>query len=145
MPKIRRFKLSDLKEIMEIEKSSFPHPWSGAYFKKLCKEHPYDFLVAELFGKSVGYILGYAKPNKLGLIKTLAVDQRRRHQGVGKELVNLTMQRLKQRGVKKVFLHTRKKNLAVNSFHKKMGFRVIKTIEKYYPNGDDAYLMRRES
>jgi len=100
--------------------------------------------VAELSEKVAGYILGYAKPNKSGSIKTLTVDQRSHRQGVGKKLVNLIVQRMKQKGVKEVFLHARKKNRAVNSFHKKLGFRTIKTIKKYYPSGDDAYLMRRE-
>jgi ribosomal protein S18 acetylase RimI-like enzyme len=75
--------------------------------------------VAELFGKSAGYILGYVKPNKSGFIEILAVDQRYRRQGIGKKLINLIMQRLKQKGVKEVLLHTRKKNRAANSFHKK--------------------------
>jgi len=158
--KLRRFKFSDLEEVMKIKKASFPQPWPEIYFQKLYKEHPNDFLVAELCssprfagarevadlaGKVVGYIfLGYAKPNKSGSIKTLAVDSNYRHRGIGKELVNFIIQRLKGRSVKKVFLHTRRKNRAASSFYKKLGFRIIKIVKNYYCNGDDAYLMKKE-
>jgi len=143
MLKIRRFKLSDLEKIIEIEKNSFPQPWSKAYFKKIYKEHPNDFMVAELSGKVAGYILGYVKPNRSGSIGTLAVTRRYRRQGIGKQLVNLIMQRMKQKDIKEISLHTRKKNRIANSFHKKVGFRTIEIIKKYYPNNEDAYLMRR--
>ena len=144
MLEIRRFKASDLKEIVEIEKTSFPQPWPEAYFKKAYKEHPNDFLVAKLSGRVTGYILGYAKSNKSGLIKTLAVNKRYRRQGIGRKLVNFTIQRLKQKGLKKIVLHIRKENQAANSFYKKVGFRTVKIIKKYYPNGQDAYLMEKD-
>lgn len=129
---------------MEIEKASFPDPWPETYFKKLYKEHPNDFLVAKASGKVVGYILGYTKPNKSGSIKNLAVASNYRRLGIGKELVNFIIQRLKEKSVKKVFLHTRMKNRAASSFYKKLGFRIIKIVKNYYHNGDDAFLMRKE-
>ena len=144
MLEIRRFKASDLKEIVEIEKTSFPQPWSEAYFKKAYKEYPNDFLVAKLSGRVTGYILGYAKSNKSGLIKTLAVNKRYRRQGIGRKLVNFTVQRLKQKGLKKIVLHIRKENQTANSFYKKVGFRTVKIIKKYYPNSQDAYLMEKD-
>jgi len=175
--RLRRFNLSDLEAVMKIEKASFPQPWPEVYFKKLYKEHPNDFLVAEasphlseqsegremnevqrtplrsappssevadLAGKVAGYILGYVKPNKSGSIKTLAVDSNFRRRGIGRKLVNFIIQRLKEKSVKEVFLHTRRKNRAASSFYKKLGFRIIKIVKKYYRNGDDAYLMKRE-
>jgi len=129
---------------MQIEKVSFPEPWPEVYFKKLYKEHPNDFLVADFAGKVVGYILGYVKSNKSGSIKTLAVDSNYRRRGIGKELVNFIIQRLKEKSVKEVFLHTRTKNRTASSFYKRLGFRIIKIVKKYYGNGDDAYLMTKK-
>lgn len=144
MIKIRKFLLSDLPEVMEIEKVSFPQPWPETYLKKLYKERVQDFLVAEVSRKVVGYILGYVKPDKSGSIKTLAVAPDYRRQGIGKKLVNFIIQKLKKKGIKEIFLHTRIKNRVASSFYKKLGFRTIKIIKRYFQNGEDAYLMRKE-
>jgi len=127
---------------MEIKRMSFPEPWPEVYFKKLYKEHPQDFHVADFAGKVVSYILGYAKPNKSGSIKTLAVAPNFRRRGIGKELVNFIIQRLKEKNVKEFFLHTRTKNREARSFYKKLGFSIIKIVKKYYRNGDDDYSMK---
>jgi len=36
--KIRKFLICNLKEVMKIEKASFPDPWPEIYFKKLYKK-----------------------------------------------------------------------------------------------------------
>ena len=59
-------------------------------------------------------------------------------------MVNFIIQRLKEKSVKEVFLHTQRKNRAASSFYKKLGFRIIKIVKNYYRNGDNAYLMRKE-
>jgi len=127
---------------MEIEKVSFPKPWPKSYFKKLYKKYPDDFIVVEISNKIIGYILGYKKSDWTGSIKTISVDPSFRHQGVGKELVNFTLNKLRGKEVKEVFLHTRTKNRAASLFYKNLGFKILKTIKNYYPNGDDAYLMK---
>ena len=144
MIKIRKFSLSDLENVMEIEKVSFPDPWSKSYLKKLYKKYPDDFIVAEISNKIIGYILGYKKSDWTGSIKTISVDPSFRHQGVGKELVNFTLNKLKGKEIKEVFLHTRTKNKAASLFYKNLGFKILKTIKNYYSNGDDAYLMKKE-
>ncbi len=144
MIKIRKFKLSDLERIIEIEKVSFSQPWSKDFFKALYEKHRDDFLIAELSKKIVGYILGYKKSKELGSIKTMAVDPNRRRQGIGTKLINFLIKKLKKGGVKKIFLHIRTKNRIANAFYKKLGFKVVKTVKNYYQNGDNAYLMKKE-
>ena len=141
--KIRKFRPSDLNRVMEIEKVSFPEPWPESYFKEFWKKHPDGFMVAEISKKIVGYVLGYKKPNGLGSIKTIAVDLDYRRQGIGKELVNFIINKLKKESVKEIFLHVRPKNKIACKFYKNMGFKILKTIKKYYRNGEDAYLMRK--
>jgi len=141
MIRLRRFFITDLNEVMDIERTSFPQPWSKSYIGKLSQRYPQDFVVANFSKKVVGYILGYKKPNGLGSIKTLAVNPNFRQQGIGTKLVNFTTKRLKKESVKEVFLHTRTKNQIAILFYKKLGFKILKKIENYYKNGDNAYLM----
>jgi len=141
--KLREFNLSDLEVVRKIAKTSFSYSWPEIYFEKLYTEYPRNFFIAETDKKLVGYILGHSRANKSGLIKTLVVDPNYRQQGIGKELMNFTIQRLEREGVKEIFLHTRRKNRVAVSLYKKLEFRIIKTVKDYYRNGDEAYLMKK--
>lgn len=140
--KIRNFLAKDLKRIIEIEKKSFAEPWPDSYLEKLSQKYPNDFVVVEVAEKVVGYALGRLKEDGVGSIKMLAVDSDYRRQGIGKELIGFLINKLKESGAKEIFLKLRTSNSAANKFYATLGFETIKTIEKYFPNGDDAYLMR---
>jgi len=140
--KIRNFLPKDLNRIIEIEKKSFAEPWPDSYLEKLSQKYPDDFVVVEVAEKVVGYALGKLKENGMGSIKMLAIDPDYRRQGIGKELVGFLINRLKENCVKEIFLKLRTSNNVANKFYATLGFEMVKTIEKYFPNGDDAYLMR---
>ena len=140
--KIRNFLSKDLSRIIEIEKKSFAEPWPDSYLEKLSQKYPNDFVVVEIAEKVVGYALGKLKEDNTGSIKMLAIDPDYRRQGIGKELIDFLVNRLKENGVKEIFLKLRTNNDAANKFYSTLGFEMVKTIEKYFPNGDDAYLMR---
>ena len=143
MIKLRNFSLADLEKVTEIEKASFPDPWSKSYIKKLFEKHPNGFVIAELSQKIVGYILGHKKLGGSASIKTIAVNPDYRRKGIGTKLINFIIKRLKKEGAKEVILHTRTKNQTAHLFHKELGFKIVGQIENYYPNGDNAYLMKK--
>jgi len=145
MIKLRKFSLSDLREVMEIEKISFPNQktWSKDYFKKIYQKYPQEFLVAEIGGKIAGYIIGQKGENKAKII-SLAVSPRVRKKGVGTILTKFLLDHFKKGRIKKVSLHTKTKNKIGVLFFKKIGFEISKKIKEYYKNGDDAYLMKKK-
>ena len=144
MIKVRQFLPKDFKKISEIAKESFLHPWTDSYLRKVSQEHTNDILVAETAGKTVGYILGYIKPDKSGSIKILAVDPNYREQGVGGKLIETIVGKLKKEGANEVFLKLRADNSVAYDFYGKLGFIKTKRIRKYFSNGDDAYIMRKK-
>lgn len=91
------FSLSDLHRILEIERSSFiTNAYSETRFESLYKKHPDDFVVAELQGKIVGYIIAYDSGG-YGDFDSASVDPKFRYQGVGSLLVNCMLEQFKKR------------------------------------------------
>jgi len=136
--KIRKFLPIDLDRVMEITKISFPQPWPRNEFEKYFE----DSFVAEENGKVVGFIIGKILKG-MGIIKLVAVDPNYRGQGIGKMLVEFILNYFKERGIKGTLARVRIKNEVGINFFKNFDFEIIKTIKKYYPNGEDAYLMRK--
>jgi len=139
MIKIRKILPEDLDRILEIAKSSFLRPWPKKEFEKYLE----DSFVAEEDGKVVGSIVGATLENQ-GIIKLIAVEQNYRGKGIGKKLIEFILEHFKEKGTREVIARSRTQNTAGISFLKTFGFEIIKTIENYYPDGDDAYLMKKE-
>ena len=145
MIKLRRFSLSDLDQMMEIEKASFPNreAWSRDYFESLYKIYPEGFIVAENNGKIIGYIIGQPKED-LAEIVSLAVGPDFRQKGIGTKLTNFLIEHFKEKGLKEISLCVRTKNKKGISFYQNLNFKILKKIKNYYRNGNDAYLMKKE-
>lgn len=144
MIKLRKFSLSDLDQVMEIEKSSFlkRQVYSKSLFEKYYREYPEGFIVAENKGGIVGYTIGQPK-NSSGEIISLAVDPNWRKKGVGTVLTNFLINHFREKNLKEIFLHVRTKNKAGISLYQDLNFKILKTIKHYYSNGDDAFLMKK--
>lgn len=128
---------------MRIEKASFPHPYPRNYFEELYQQYPEGFIVAENKKRIIGYIVGRVKDNS-GEIVSLAVDLAWRRKGIGKKLINFLTTHFKEKRLKEISLCVRTRNQGAITFYKKFGFEILKTIKNYYPNGDDAYLMKKK-
>ena len=141
--KLRRFLPSDLDRVLEIEKVSFLNPYSISYFEKLHQNYPEGFIVAEDKKRVIGYIVGQVK-NGSGEIISLAVESLWQRKGIGKNLTNFLITQFKEKGLKEIFLHVRVWNKVAIAFYENLGFEILKTIKNYYPNRDNAYLMKKE-
>ena len=139
---IRSFSLSDLEQILEIEKTSFPKsPYDWATFLNLFYQYPKTFLVYIDTRHGVGgnRILGYIVFTASGHILSIAVDPRHRKKGVGKALIERA---LHLRRVKKIWAEVRKGNLGAQAFYLKMGFQIIREVPNYYGD-EDALIIER--
>lgn len=149
--KLRKFKISDLSQILEIEKSSFSvsRAYSKERFKSLYKAHSNDFIVAEKKSKVVGYIIAYSSTatryNKRGFFDfdSIAVGKNYRGIGLGSRLMNFVLESFKNRGFKKAFLEVITTDKKVISFYKKIGFQTKKTLKGFYKDGASAYRMEK--
>ena len=71
---VRRCDPSDLIPVMEINMKTLPEHYSDYFYESLLAELPESFLVAEVNGKLVGYIMckteyGFSNFKKLGFVK----------------------------------------------------------------------------
>jgi len=141
--RLRKFSPSDLDRVLEIECSSFTvDAYSETGFENLYRKHPGDFIVAELSGEIIGYIIAYDSGG-FGDFDTVAVDPRFRRLGVGKLLVHFMLDCFRRKGLKKAFLEVRATNKVAIAFYQSLGFKTVEAIKGFYGSGD-AYRMESE-
>jgi len=139
---IRRFRLSDMVRILEIERAIFPR---DAYDRNLFAEYFHTcgelFLVLVRRGNICGYMLTCIRPRPE--IVSLAVQPGERRKGAARLLLESTIRRLRRRQVGRLNLMVRVKNRAALKFYVKYGFVKIRVVRQYYEDGTDGFLMSR--
>ena len=151
---IRRAGPSDLISIMEINLKTLPEHYSDYFYECLLAELPEAFIVAEIGGKHVGYIMcktefGFSNFKKLGFVKkghvvSIAVLDEYRKKGIGNALVEESVNGIKLRKCDEFYLEVRCSNNDAVRLYEKLGFVIRQQLNAYYRNGEDAFLMAIE-
>ncbi|MEM2676261.1 MAG: ribosomal protein S18-alanine N-acetyltransferase [Candidatus Bathyarchaeia archaeon] len=151
---LRRFTPKDLQRVMYINRVCLPENYGDYFFMDLYNRFPETFMVAEVNGEIVGYIMcrielglsnfGFSGFIKKGHIVSIAVMPEHRRKGIGYALVSKAMEGMRFYGAKQAFLEVRVSNMPAINLYKKLGFKVVRTISGYYSDGEDAYVMSRE-
>jgi len=152
--KLRKFTLNDLQSVVHINRVCLPENYTDYFFIDLYQRFPETFLVAEENGEVVGYImcrveLGFSNFGFSGLVKkghivSVAVLPQRRRKGMGQALVKEAMEGMRLYNARQCFLEVRVTNTEATNLYKKLGFQVTRTIQGYYADGEDAYVMSCE-
>ncbi|MGH9999084.1 MAG: ribosomal protein S18-alanine N-acetyltransferase [Nitrosopumilaceae archaeon] len=151
---IRRCDPSDLIPVMEINMKTLPEHYSDYFYESLLAELPESFLVAEINGRLVGYIMckteyGFSNFKKLGFVKkghvvSVAVLEEQRKNGIGRALVEEAIAGTKIKKADELYLEVRCSNNGAVRLYEKIGFIIKQRIKSYYRDGEDAYLMAIE-
>jgi ribosomal-protein-alanine N-acetyltransferase len=151
---LRRAEPSDLISVMEINLKTLPEHYSDYFYESLLAELPEAFIIAEISGKSVGYIMckteyGFSNFKKLGFVKkghvvSVAVLEEFRNRGIGKALVEESVNGVKLRNCDEFYLEVRCSNVDAVRLYEKLGFVIRQQLNTYYRDGEDAYLMAIE-
>ena len=142
---IEQMTKDDLKQVMEIEKDSFPDPWHVSFYKRLLhpqKEHSYLY-VARLHNEVIGYVVFYINCGEAHIMN-IAVAAEHRRQGVGRTLILFALDIIKTNDADVIFLEVAVNNSAACQLYRQFGFEVFGRRKRYYRNGGDAYVMRKE-
>ena len=135
----------DLEEILEIEKRSFPSPWSRDLFVRELNNRSSKNFVAreEIKGMSrlAGYICFWTVAAEAHILN-LAVHPSFRRLRTASLLLSHTLDYCRERGIRQVFLEVRSNNRPAQILYGKFGF-VVNTIRKGYYNDtrEDALVM----
>ena len=70
------------------------------------------------------------------------IDSNKRGNGYGKNLLNATIEKLKELNVKEIVLEVRKDNIVAYNLYKQVGFNEIGIRKNYYDGITDAILMK---
>ncbi len=136
---IRRANLADLSEIMEIERHSFPTPWSEASMaRELRAQDGTLYYVAEVDGHVRGYVGGWTFGGQLHIL-TLAVHKDFRGLGLGELLMLTILDAARRRACSRVVLEYRVSNTVAEALYRKLGFHAVAVRPRYYADtGEDA-------
>ncbi len=141
----------DLPDIIYINRVCLPENYPEYFFEYHLENWPKAFLVAEVDGKIVGYVMSRVELGagflsgflvKRGHIVSIAVLEGYRRRGIGEKLMRLAMEAMKtEYGATEVYLEVRVSNKPAIKLYEKLGFKIVRVLEKYYSDGEDAYLM----
>ncbi len=136
---------------MEINLRTLPEHYSDYFYESLLEELPEAFIVAEISGKIIGYIMckteyGFSNFKKLGFVKkghivSVSVLEEYRNKGFGSALVDEAVKGIKIRQCGELYLEVRCSNTAAVKLYEKLGFTIQQRLKTYYRDGEDAYLM----
>lgn len=128
-------------QVIEIERASFPMPWSGSSFEEeinrdisnlwalISEQRIYAYICFWMFDKEI-HILNFA------------VHPQKRRQGLGRCLLMMVIDTGSAHGIENVWLEVRPTNSAALSIYKKFGFNDMGRRKGYYSDSqEDAIIM----
>jgi ribosomal-protein-alanine N-acetyltransferase len=87
---------------------------------------------------------GFGGLIRKGHVVSIAVLPQYRRNGIAFMLINRAMEGMQFYKAKQCFLEVRVTNDIAISLYKKLGFEVTRTINAYYSDGEDAYVMTKK-
>jgi ribosomal-protein-alanine N-acetyltransferase len=142
MPEIRQMLVTDLDEVIVIEKEVFLFPWTRGNFGDSISSG-YHCYVLELGGHIFGYGVMTIGLDEAHLL-TLSVTAGWQQEGWGEKLLQHFICLAKEHHARSVFLEVRKSNLGAARLYERIGFTRIATRTGYYPamgGREDAIVM----
>jgi [ribosomal protein S18]-alanine N-acetyltransferase len=143
-PTVRPMRWWDIAPVAELETALFPRDaWSAeSFWSELARYDSRHYVVAEREGRVIGYA-GLAAAAGEADVLTLAVDAGEQGHGVGRRLLRELLAEADRRGCTDVLLEVRGGNEPALALYERHGFERIGVRRRYYPDGEDAIVMRR--
>jgi [ribosomal protein S18]-alanine N-acetyltransferase len=142
---IRDFEAGDFETLWRIDQDCFPAgiSYSRAELKEYMRRKGSFTLVAtDTKGSVAGFLV--AQGGNTGHVITIDVIASVRRSGTGSQLLEAAEERMRAAGSRAIGLETAVDNLSALSFYKRHGYNVIKTRPRYYSNGVDGLVLRKD-
>lgn len=151
---VRYAEASDVPAVINVNAATLPEHYSDYFYYEILNEFPNTFIVAELDGQVVSYVMcrieyGLSVMKRFGLARkghiiSIATLEAHRGKGVGTNLIQRAMDEMRKGGCKEVFLEVRVTNNDAVALYRKLAFQVSGTMQGYYKDGESAYLMAQQ-
>jgi len=139
---------------MQINRVCLPENYTDFFFVDLHQRFPETFILAEENGKIIGYIMcrievglsnfGFGGLVRKGHVVSIAVLPQARRRGVATAVITKALQGMEYYKAKQGFLEVRVTNEPAITLYKGLGFEITRTINGYYSDGEDAYVMTKK-
>ena len=136
---------ADLPQVLEIERLSFPNPWTaGLFLHELNLSFSRLHLARRGNGdrRLVGFVCWWVIGDEMHILN-LAVHPEARRSGTGRALVEHVLEDANAHGAASVSLEVRTDNEAAAGLYRSLGFANIGLRRNYYGQGEDAAIMER--
>ena len=140
----REWTYEDLTEIARLESECFTsEPWNHRMLAE-------SFLSGNFYGSLIeesGTLTAYGGMSVVAdeaEIQLIATAEMYRRGGRGSKVLCDLIEEAERRGVKKIFLEVRVSNAFAQLLYLKHGFVGLYARSRYYPDGEDAIVMKKE-
>ena len=123
-------------EVLEVEKNSFPEPWSQAVFCTILSDPRNKGYAFKVDGVVRGFVIFRVTKKRL-LIGNIAVDPKYRRSKIATFLMHKVISKLSGERTK-ICATVSEKNLESHLFLKSCGFNAVKVLRNFFKE-DDAY------
>lgn len=130
-------------EVFAISEEAFPLPWSKEELMREIQNTGAINLVAIKASEVVGYLQCWFTEYDADLLN-IAIKPEVKRQHLGEELLLHLIEILIEKKVQNLFLEVRVSNSPAQNLYKKLGFITLSKRERYYINGEDAFIMNRQ-
>jgi ribosomal-protein-alanine N-acetyltransferase len=111
---------------------------------ELSRAHAVLLVARERAGATpVAFVLAWHVADEFELLD-LATDPAFRRRGLGRALIERLLVEARERAASAVYLEVRPSNAAALSLYRATGFVELARRPRYYPDGEDALLLRRD-
>ena len=141
---IRNWKFEDILRISQLEKECFNEDaWDYKQIAHSFESENFVGLAAEDGGEVVGYGAITVAVDTAD-VENIAVSEPYRFSGIGSAILDSLVEEAQKKGVKKLFLEVRVSNANAMLLYLKHGFVGDYCRTRYYPDGEDALVMKKE-
>ena len=135
-----------LTDVYEISKEEFgSSSWSLQLFEQeLIENNRFSYVITDN-GRAVSFINVLECEGEQGKeFNILNIASKEKHKGYATKLLQEVLNKAKVEGIVNVWLEVDAKNVPALNLYEKLGFKKIAVRKKYYKNGSDALILRRE-
>lgn len=134
---------NDWTGLYEVEQKAFGGGFSKYFLRMVPEFFGENSFVTEFQGEVIAYCIGVIPNGRQneGWAMSLGVFPEHQGKGIGKKLLNLTIDSLRSNGAEKIFLTVSPDNAPAKFSYEKRGFKEVGFKKDYYGLGEDRLIM----
>ena len=142
----REYRSADFPRLCKIDRLCFESrvAYSAREMRDILRAPGVTTVVVENRLRRITAFAVMERDGRSGRVITLDVLPRYRRRGIGRELMLLCERRLWEAGARTMRLETADSNRRAHALYRSLGYTATRRIERYYANGEDAWVMEKE-